>query len=266
MPDDKRTTSKQLVPIANAATAFTKTEARKFTDSIRADVEALWMKVQEAHERKAWAALGYDSFADYMDEEFGYGRAHAYRILDAASVIRELTPELEFPTRESPIGDRDDEWIESRRRQEMDFVLSDFPRVANVPLPTRLAQTNELIRLKYEGRGVLVETWEQVIARYGPNPTGKQVREVVQERRKEVRETLHPETALPYRLRELNDRLLSVRDEVAELSEALDDEAWSPEDGLLTEAPREFLDRWRVETKNAQDALAHALRRLTAAS
>jgi len=105
-----------------------------------------------------------------------------------------------------------------------------------------------------------------VIARYGPNPTGKQVREVVQERRKEVRETLHPETALPYRLRELNDRLLSVRDEVAELSEALDDEAWSPEDGLLTEAPREFLDRWRVETKNAQDALAHALRRLTAAS
>jgi hypothetical protein len=71
---EKRTTGKHLAPVADAAPAFTKTEARKFTDSIRADVQALWAKVLEAHDRKAWAALGYDSFRDYMREEFDHDR------------------------------------------------------------------------------------------------------------------------------------------------------------------------------------------------
>lgn len=65
-------------------------EARVLTERIKNAAEEVWNLLVEAHDRKAWAALGYDTFADYVGAEFDMSRRHAYRLLDQAEVIREL--------------------------------------------------------------------------------------------------------------------------------------------------------------------------------
>jgi hypothetical protein len=263
-----------LVPVADEPPPFTKIEARKFTDSIRADVTALWLKIKEAHDRRAWQALGYESFADYMRKEFDYGKAHAYRLLSAGQIIYALSPPPPLPALlESPIGDSRDEalsaeWREHRRREQMDYVLSGFPRVSEVPLPTRQAQSNALNPIAHDHE-LLRATWRQVIEQYGPNPTGRQVREVVSKQRGELRTgRFSPEELaaldLPYRLQRLNDCILDPLDGAIDLlGEALDDAAWPPDDGQLGDAPPVFLDRWRADLSRAQETIAEALRRLS---
>ena len=49
-------------------------EARKLTDEIRADAEALWDKIATAYTRRAWVALGYSSWDKYCIREFGSSR------------------------------------------------------------------------------------------------------------------------------------------------------------------------------------------------
>lgn len=65
-------------------------EARALTDEIKGSVERTWLLLSNAHERKAWAALGYGSWRDYAMAEFGLSQSHAYRLLDAARVVREI--------------------------------------------------------------------------------------------------------------------------------------------------------------------------------
>lgn len=64
------------------------TEARAFTERIKATAEHLWALLLEAHERKAWKALGYDCWRDYARVEFGISQSRAYEILDQGKVIR----------------------------------------------------------------------------------------------------------------------------------------------------------------------------------
>jgi hypothetical protein len=68
----------------------TEAEARALTDSIRATADALWSLLLEAHERRAWAALGYDRWEDYVATEFDMSRSNSYRLLDQARVVREI--------------------------------------------------------------------------------------------------------------------------------------------------------------------------------
>src|SRR5687768_14723826 len=69
---------------------LTKAQARKLTDRIQATAGELWALLAEAHDREAWRALGYDSFAAYVDAEFGISRGTAYRLIDQARVIHAL--------------------------------------------------------------------------------------------------------------------------------------------------------------------------------
>jgi len=55
-----------------------------------AAAERVWALLLAAHERRAWAALGYDSWRAYAMAEFGMGQSHAYRMLDQGKVIREI--------------------------------------------------------------------------------------------------------------------------------------------------------------------------------
>lgn len=66
-------------------------EARALTDRIRSTTEQLWALLAEAHDRQAWAALGYDSFKGYVTAEFGMSKQRAYQLLDQARVIQALT-------------------------------------------------------------------------------------------------------------------------------------------------------------------------------
>jgi hypothetical protein len=66
-------------------------EARALTDSIKQSAERLFALLYEAHERKAWEALGYPSFKRYVEVEFDMTRQRAYQLLDQARVVAEIS-------------------------------------------------------------------------------------------------------------------------------------------------------------------------------
>lgn len=53
---------------------MTEDEARALTDRIIEATENLWGLITEAYNSRAWAALGYESWEDYVAEEFGSER------------------------------------------------------------------------------------------------------------------------------------------------------------------------------------------------
>ena len=66
---------------------MTEPEARQITDRINDASSKLWSLLSEAHERKAWAALGYANWRDYAVAEFNVSQSRAYQLLDHAKVI-----------------------------------------------------------------------------------------------------------------------------------------------------------------------------------
>lgn len=74
----------------NSAPTVTEEEARALTEEIRAAVEGVWVLLVRAHETKAWKALGYERWADYISGEFHKGRQWSYQLLDQAIVITEI--------------------------------------------------------------------------------------------------------------------------------------------------------------------------------
>jgi hypothetical protein len=75
--------------------------ARDLTDAIRQAADDLWALLLEAHECRAWVALGYRTWEEYTATEFGMSRGHAYRLLDHGRVLREI----EAVSGVSPSGD-----------------------------------------------------------------------------------------------------------------------------------------------------------------
>lgn len=71
-------------------------KARELTDAIRAAATATYVLLARAHEGKAYKALGYETWADYVREEFDISASRSYQLLDLSKVVREIeaaTPE-----------------------------------------------------------------------------------------------------------------------------------------------------------------------------
>lgn len=71
-------------------------KAREITDAIRAAATATYVLLARAHEGKAYKALGYDTWADYVRNEFDITASRSYQLLDLSKVVREIeaaTPE-----------------------------------------------------------------------------------------------------------------------------------------------------------------------------
>lgn len=87
--------SRALAPTASATpfVALDEGDARRLTDEVKSDAATLWQKLLMLHEGGAHVALGYDSWHAYCSAEFGFGKSHAYRLLDAGRV-HELVPQL----------------------------------------------------------------------------------------------------------------------------------------------------------------------------
>jgi hypothetical protein len=64
--------------------------ARSLTERIRAATRELCLLLLEAHNQRAWKALGYESWSTYVHEELGMSRSRSYELLDHARVIRAL--------------------------------------------------------------------------------------------------------------------------------------------------------------------------------
>ena len=67
------------------------TQARDLTDRIKESAETLWSLLLEAYEGKAWAALDYGSWREYIASEFDMDRSRSYQLIDQGKVIRALT-------------------------------------------------------------------------------------------------------------------------------------------------------------------------------
>jgi hypothetical protein len=65
-------------------------EAREITARIKARVDGVAELILEAHDRRAWEALGYHSWERYIKAEFGFSRSRSYEMLDQARVKRAL--------------------------------------------------------------------------------------------------------------------------------------------------------------------------------
>lgn len=64
--------------------------ARALTETIRNAVDVVWMLIARAHAGKAWKALGYDTWAEYVKAEFDMSRSRSYQLLDQARVVAEI--------------------------------------------------------------------------------------------------------------------------------------------------------------------------------
>lgn len=73
-------------------------EARALTDRIKGHADALWALLLEAHERRAWAALGYETWSDYVFRELNIQRSRSYQLIDQGRTIRAINAAVEVST------------------------------------------------------------------------------------------------------------------------------------------------------------------------
>ena len=144
-------------------TACTPDEARALTERMRSTRDELWRLAVESHDRRAWDALGYPTWRDYIEAEVGVKASQAYRLLDHGRTMLALAPAegLDSPTGEradSPIGER--------------------------PLPTHESQTRPLGRLDSpeEKAAAWAEAYDVADAE-GRAPTASDVAEAVERRK-----------------------------------------------------------------------------------
>lgn len=69
---------------------FTKAEAEALTSSIRAYAKVTCFKLADAHQGRAYLAMGYDSFEEYCATELDISRSRGYQLLRHAAGLRDL--------------------------------------------------------------------------------------------------------------------------------------------------------------------------------
>ncbi|MGY4650481.1 hypothetical protein [Mycobacterium sp. URHB0021] len=74
---------------ATVVVAIDANEARRLTDRINADVEAVWELITQAYIERAWSALGYSSWDSYCTREFDTSRLRLPRE-ERAEVVASL--------------------------------------------------------------------------------------------------------------------------------------------------------------------------------
>lgn len=63
-------------------------EAREVTEAIRSAATATYILLSQAHEGKAYKALGYETWADYVREEFEISSQRSYQLLDLSKAVK----------------------------------------------------------------------------------------------------------------------------------------------------------------------------------
>jgi hypothetical protein len=74
----------------DGADCITEAEARALTDRIKVGVGEVSLLLLEAHQRRAWAVLGYRTWEKYVRREFGLSRTRSYELVYHGEVIREI--------------------------------------------------------------------------------------------------------------------------------------------------------------------------------
>lgn len=69
---------------------MSKDEAETLTMDIQSTSSALYVLLKQAHDEKAWVAMGYNSWTSYIENEFEFSRARSYQLINQATVIEEI--------------------------------------------------------------------------------------------------------------------------------------------------------------------------------
>lgn len=69
---------------------LSKAEAKKLTQKIKTAVDELCPLLVRAREGKAWKALGYGTWEDYVKAEFGMSRSYAHRLIEHGEVVEAI--------------------------------------------------------------------------------------------------------------------------------------------------------------------------------
>lgn len=65
--------------------------AKKLTEEIRSTASATYVLVKRAYDYKAWLALGYSSWSDYVTKEFSISKSRSYQLINQAKVLDEIS-------------------------------------------------------------------------------------------------------------------------------------------------------------------------------
>jgi len=69
---------------------MSESEAKEITEAIRSAATATYILLTQAHEGKAYKALGYETWASYVKEEFEISPQRSYQLLDLSKVIKTI--------------------------------------------------------------------------------------------------------------------------------------------------------------------------------
>ncbi|TMC06075.1 MAG: hypothetical protein E6J41_19985 [Chloroflexi bacterium] len=78
------------LPASRPALPLDQREAALLTERIRAATRRVCLLLLKAHEGRAWIALGYSSWNQYVRSEFSISRSRSYELLDQARVVLRL--------------------------------------------------------------------------------------------------------------------------------------------------------------------------------
>lgn len=83
---------------ADVLAPMTESEARACADSIKAGIFNVGRQLLDLYERDGWRVLGYTSWRECAQIEFGFKQSHVYRLLEAAEIERNISPmgEIDF--------------------------------------------------------------------------------------------------------------------------------------------------------------------------
>jgi len=69
---------------------MTENEAQAITDAIRSTVTATYDLLERAHEGKAYKALGYETWKEYILGEFDFSAQRSYQLLDLSKTVKAI--------------------------------------------------------------------------------------------------------------------------------------------------------------------------------
>lgn len=69
---------------------LSESKARELTDAIKSAATATWILIAQAHEGKAYLALGYSTWAEYIKTEFDLSTQRSYQLLDLSKAVKEI--------------------------------------------------------------------------------------------------------------------------------------------------------------------------------
>jgi hypothetical protein len=146
-------------------------EARQITDDIKGAAETVWTLLVEAHDRQAWAALGYGSWRDYAMTEFGMSQSRAYQLLDQGRVVQAIEEATGHSTSVelTEAAARD---IKPRLRDVTNDIKARLADIADAPDPADIAAVvadviadhREQAKQRDDDRAALSELSDQAVA------------------------------------------------------------------------------------------------------